>query len=391
MFQPSRRFYPENLKAPAIEVLQTLGDLSDVGAPSVEVRPMPVNLLPIPASTSSPASDVPAPTSVIPGGCPGLSIALRFENYTVDTFGSAQVDAFCNSLKASTSWNQEISCAVTSVLKYPLLASVVVSAYVIFTPEKTDENLFADLITASFYHSTGKEYLKHLFADSFTCSARTPSSPPLLSSREVEDILQEILVEIMDITAPNPESEGNDPTISPSPDTPPTTPLSRSAAPPSSIPTPSPPVTPSVCTYIGTYRLQSVACPGKYIAVFPSCNEKSVVLRRSMQAPGARIHWNLNTTAVDKVGFPAPIASLRNCPVSSRHLTSPSGTRQPTLGGSSWRFQVVPSSSSCGTVNIMANNRLSSAPFLSVGSTCDSFVWSSSGRSTSAEFKAIRA
>lgn len=112
---------------------------------------MPVNLLPIPASTSSPASDVPAPTSVIPGGCPGLSIALRFENYTVDTFGSAQVDAFCNSLKASTSWNQEISCAVTSVLKYPLLASVVVSAYVIFTPEKTDENLFADLITASFY------------------------------------------------------------------------------------------------------------------------------------------------------------------------------------------------------------------------------------------------
>ncbi|KAG7671791.1 hypothetical protein NADE_000561 [Nannochloris sp. 'desiccata'] len=362
MFQPSRRFYPENLKAPAIEVLQTLGDLSDVGAPSVEVRPMPVNLLPIPASTSSPASDVPAPTSVIPGGCPGLSIALRFENYTVDTFGSAQLAT---------------ECFVYSAINLGYVCSNTATECI--------------LNRGCFVDSTGKEYLKHLFADSFTCSARTPSSPPLLSSREVEDILQEILVEIMDITAPNPESEGNDPTISPSPDTPPTTPLSRSAAPPSSIPTPSPPVTPSVCTYIGTYRLQSVACPGKYIAVFPSCNEKSVVLRRSMQAPGARIHWNLNTTAVDKVGFPAPIASLRNCPVSSRHLTSPSGTRQPTLGGSSWRFQVVPSSSSCGTVNIMANNRLSSAPFLSVGSTCDSFVWSSSGRSTSAEFKAIRA
>jgi hypothetical protein len=173
-----------------------------------------------------------------------------------------------------------------------------------------------------------------------------------------------------------PESEGNSTSPSPSP---------------SPSPTPSPPpVTPVVCSYVGTYRLQPVACPGKYLAVFPSCGKKGVALRSSIQAPGSRIRWNLNTTAVNNIGVPAPITSLRNCRGSSLHLTSPSGTRQPSLGGSSWRFQVIPSGSSCSTVNIIANSRLSSAPFLAVSSTCDSFVWSASAGPRT-EFKAIRA
>lgn len=447
---------------------------------------MPLYFPAIPPPTPSPpqrgAFELAPP---IPGGCPGLSIALRFENFTLDTFGSAQRDAFCNALNASSSWKEENSlfaCAVTSVLRYPSpLASVVVSAYVIFAPQNVDKNLSTKVATAAFHRdlllnnlnqstllpaifsnlvsensssvkfvtdcfvysavnlgyvcsntttecfsnrgcfvdSSRNEYLKLLFADSFICSTRTPSSPPRFSPREVDDILQETLVEI-DATAPSPESEETDSTSPPSPrpdnpftspPSPPATPPSSpplsppatppsppftsppgpSATPPSSLPSPSPKVTISVCTYIGTYHLQPVACPGKYMAASLSCTEKGVLLRMSKQAPGARIRWNLNTTAVNKVGVPAPILSLRSCPVSSLHLTSPSGNRQPTLGGRSWRFQVVPSNSSCNTVNIKANSRPSSDPFLSVSSTCDSFVWSSSGNSTSAEFKAIRA
>jgi hypothetical protein len=441
----------ENLEAPAIEDHRTLEGLPEYEVPlsRLEIRPLPVNLpnmIPPPTPSSSPLQGAPAPEDppiVTPGGCPGLSVALRFQNYTVETFGSTQMDAFCNALKTSTSWKHEIFCAVTSVLKYPSpLASVMVSAYAIFAPENAGENLSTEIVTAGIYrdlllnklnqstllpvifsnlvsensssvefatdcsvyssinpgyvcsntetecilnrgcfvNSNGNEYLKHLFADSFTCSARSPSSLPFSSSRVLEFILQEPLAKVSDITAPSPEPEENNSTSpsSPSADTPPPAPPSPSAS------------IPSVCTYIGTYRLQSVACPGKYMAVFPSCNLKSVVLRMSTQAPGARIRWNLNTTAVGKVGVPAPITSLRSCPDSSLHLTSPSGTRQPTLGGSSWSFQVVPSSSSCDTVNLMANSRLSSAPFLSVSSTCDSFVWSPSGSSTSAEFKAVR-
>jgi hypothetical protein len=196
--------------------------------------------------------------------------------------------------------------------------------------------------------------------------------------------MQNILADVMDITsAPTPESEGNSTTSPP--------PSPTSSPPPSPISTPPPsPVTPSVCSYIGTYRLQPVACPGKYLAVFPGCGDKSVVLRTSMQAPGARIRWNLNTTAVNNVGVPSPILSLRNCPASATYLTSPSGdTRQPTLGGSSWRFQVIPSSASCSTVHIVANSRLSNAPYLGVSAKCDSFVWYTSGNSTNTEFKAI--
>jgi hypothetical protein len=425
----SNHMFAAALEGPALGPLLAVNDASDAEAPAAEVPTMLVSVPPFPPPSAPPSPSV-TPSPLIPGGCPGLSIALRFDNYTTESFGSEQVDAFCEAIKSATSWTTT-DCAAT-VIDYPSpLPAVVVSAYVVLEPNGTTDDLSTELITAAYYRdllvnslnqttllpvifsnlssadlvdecfaytsynlgyicsavskecaakrgcfadSRGNEYLKNLFADSFTCVA---PSPPLYSSREAN-----ILVEILDIlNAPVPESE---------PFSPPTPVPSLDSPPPSPISSPPPPVTPSVCTYIGTYRLQAVACPGKYLAVFPGCRDRAVALRSSMQAPASRILWKLNTTTVDEIGVPAPITSLRSCPGSSLHLTSPSGNRQPTLGGNSWRFQVVPSSSSCSTVNLIANSRLSGAPFLGVSSTCDSFVWSSSANGTSTQFKAIR-
>ena len=166
---------------------------------------------------------------------------------------------------------------------------------------------------------------------------------------------------------------------------PPTT--TPSAPSPTPAPAPSPPVTENSCSYYGVYRIQSVKCTSHYLATMSSCTNSTVVLRTLNQVSGNRVRFTLNSYATGKQAKSAPVASLRQCP--GKYLTGPSGTRQPTLGGSSWRYQIVPTGDGCDIVNFISGNRASDQ-YLGVNDACNGFTWYADGNATNTAFRAVR-
>ena len=203
----------------------------------------------------------------------------------------------------------------------------------------------------------------------------------------------------------------------PPPPAPPTPPPKAAPAPapaPVPVPAPAPPLAPPpgpapapppsnvTCTYSGQYLIESVSCPGRYMAFRnekSQCKNSTVMLRTDKQSQGNRKIWKLNASAVSGV-TPKPsdiiaVGRLASCPSSKvTYLAAANGAPTPRLAGSGWKFIITPisASKSCDTISLQATgNNPYVGKYLGYGS-CSSnsqtlFTWGSSTNSTSAQWK----
>jgi hypothetical protein len=149
------------------------------------------------------------------------------------------------------------------------------------------------------------------------------------------------------------------PPASPSPPAP----VPRPAPPPiAPAPLPGPPA--GSCTYIGQFLIESVICPGKFMAFRNEenqCKNTTVMLRTSTQSEGNRKIWKLNGSAVAGV-TPLPssiiaVGRLTSCPNNRvPYLASANGPPSPRLAGSGWKFIIRPidATKTCDIVSLQA-------------------------------------
>jgi formylglycine-generating enzyme required for sulfatase activity len=131
------------------------------------------------------------------------------------------------------------------------------------------------------------------------------------------------------------------------PQPPPAAPLSKSPPPkPSS----------TTCKWKGRYQIESVSCPGKFIAFsVDDCDNNSVLLRTEMQSNPPRTHWNLDASATigSSTVSPSSVVANRTCDKSIyTNLASVSSKPSPRLAGSSWKLSIKPVSGSTSCENI---------------------------------------
>jgi hypothetical protein len=191
----------------------------------------------------------------------------------------------------------------------------------------------------------------------------------------------------------------------PAPPSPPA-PIPRAAPPPvapAPIPGPSPPPpAPPTCIYIGQYVIESVVCPGQFMAYRTEdtqCKNSSVMLRTTKQSDGDRRIWKFGATAVSGV-TPKPtgiIAAgrINSCPTTKvPYLACANGPPTPRLAGSGWKFIVNPIDfGNCSTVTLQAvGNNPYAGKYLGYG-VCTSqtaFTWDSTATVTNNQWKLTR-
>jgi hypothetical protein len=144
--------------------------------------------------------------------------------------------------------------------------------------------------------------------------------------------------------------------------------------PPSSPPPPpprrSPPPPPPVCARLrGQYRIQSVACPTRFLSYAFECPDARAALLTRQQAPGLRTVWTLDAT----VGaFGGVRASSRNCTTNA--LAS---MRALSLGSTSntWRYRFISSRGSCNVFSMAPSSAFGRGLYLGVKNDCTSLFW----------------
>ncbi|KAL4548922.1 hypothetical protein Ndes2526B_g01459 [Nannochloris sp. 'desiccata'] len=168
---------------------------------------------------------------------------------------------------------------------------------------------------------------------------------------------------------------------------------------PSPAPLPgSPPPKPSqsTCKWKGLYQIESVSCPGKFIAFsVADCNNRAVLLRTENQSEPPRTHWKLNAVATLGASTSAPSAVIADrCSNNTQYtnLASAASKPSPRLGGSSWKVVINPvkllGSKTCDglPVNIKAVTGALKGKLLGYEDDCsktDAFTWNSSPPSSS--------
>jgi len=164
---------------------------------------------------------------------------------------------------------------------------------------------------------------------------------------------------------------------------------------------------PAACTYSGEYKVESVACAGKFIAfsIDPksnnACTNSTLMLRTASQSKGDRKIWTLNASAVSGT---TPTASgqvasgrLGNCP-STKYINLAAGNSAPTplLAGPGSKNVIIPvdAAKSCDTVWIQAaGNNPYQGKYLGYGS-CSSqtaFKWEAATSSSATQWKLVKA
>lgn len=141
-------------------------------------------------------------------------------------------------------------------------------------------------------------------------------------------------------------------------------------------PCPSPPPDGTCATKIsGKFRLESMACPEKYIGFAKSCSNTDVNLRTLEQAQGSRTHWYFNGT-VDTYSNLQTVG--RSCKktilASNRDLSLGSGTV-------TWQYRISYPTAECDVISLNAKSGQGKDKYLGVRSDCSSFYWrKSAGR-----------
>lgn len=128
--------------------------------------------------------------------------------------------------------------------------------------------------------------------------------------------------------------------------------------------------TPSCPSYLeGTYMLESIECPGEYIAYAKSCSNNDVNLRTENQAKADRTHWLINTT----IGEYSNIETAgRNC-----RRTILASNRDISLGSgrSMWQYNISHPEKDCNIVNLQAKGGQGKGKYLGVRSDCKDFYF----------------
>ena len=173
---------------------------------------------------------------------------------------------------------------------------------------------------------------------------------------------------------------------------------------PAPSPTPAPvPAPAAACAYVGTYNIESVACPTKFIAYNNdpksnnACKNSTLMLRTDSQSKGARKYWKLQATAVAGT---VPTASAQiavgrtdKC-VDDKYtnLAAANSSPTPRLAGSGWKNRIIPvdASKGCDTVWIQAvGDNPFAGKYLGYGS-CSSqtaFKWDAASSSSAIQWK----
>jgi sulfatase modifying factor 1 len=160
---------------------------------------------------------------------------------------------------------------------------------------------------------------------------------------------------------------------------------------PSPAPVNSPPTKPpqTMCKWNGLYQIESLSCPGKFIAFsVDNCTNNAVLLRTENQSKPPRTHWNLDAVATLGSSTAAPSAVIADrCPGSNgfANLASLSDKPSPRLAGSNWNVAITPvkllGSTTCTglPVNIKAVAGAFKGKVLGYGdcSKTDAFTWTS--------------
>ncbi len=165
-------------------------------------------------------------------------------------------------------------------------------------------------------------------------------------------------------------------------------------------PAPSPSGPTITCIYTGNVLIESVVCPGRYMAFRnekSQCKNSTVMLRTAKQSEGNRKIWRLDATATTGVN-PAPsniiaVGRITSCPTSSvTYLASANGPPTPRLAGGGWKFIITPvnAAAGCDTITLQAvGNNPYTGKYLGYGA-CTSqtaFAWSATGTVTSSQWK----
>ncbi len=154
---------------------------------------------------------------------------------------------------------------------------------------------------------------------------------------------------------------------------------------PSPIPTPTPSPATRQCRYDGVYRIQSVACPGYYLAFSTGdCDNNNIALKTSAQAKSPRANWRLTVIAISGRSTPASAVvaegRLESCKKSKNvNLGAVAGSPTPQLAGAGWKIRINPISfSKCANVRLQAaSGNDNNGKYLSVDCKKKMFSWRS--------------
>jgi hypothetical protein len=170
---------------------------------------------------------------------------------------------------------------------------------------------------------------------------------------------------------------------------------------PAPTPAPAPAPAPAVtCNYDGTYTIESVGCPKKFMAFRTEsgqCNNSTILLRTMNQSKGIRRVWKLDASSTTgTVPTPSAIVAqgrLNNCPTTKYiNLAAANSSPTPRLAGTSWKNRVLPvdATKDCNTVWIQAaGNNPFAGKYLGYGS-CQSqtaFRWEFASASTAIQWR----
>jgi serine protease len=137
-----------------------------------------------------------------------------------------------------------------------------------------------------------------------------------------------------------------------------------------SPPPPQPPLAPTVCARLrGQYRIQSVACPSRFLSYNFACRNRRAALQTRLQAPGLGTVWTLDAA----VGaFGGVKASSRNCTANA--LASARGL---TLGSTSnvWQYRFISSRGSCNVYSMSPRSAFGRGLYLGVTNDCTRLLW----------------
>ena len=137
-------------------------------------------------------------------------------------------------------------------------------------------------------------------------------------------------------------------------------------------------------SYSGTYRFESMSCPGKYLSVSTSCDDTKARLDTAAQAGSdseSRRDWAISANPYKYTN----IVSEGRAGCSKNILAS---NTVPTFGSgaSLWQYKIMPTDT-CSVVNLKAKSGDGKDKFLGVKSDCSGFYWRSGGSGDNAKWK----
>lgn len=155
---------------------------------------------------------------------------------------------------------------------------------------------------------------------------------------------------------------------------------------------PPPPPPQNTCTYRGIWRISPLYHPcEKLYFTFEDkdCKNNTVSLRTMAQIASDpnKATWGLNYDYVagDQVGNPQNVVAIRTCNATTLAGPDPKLDGAPTvaLKDGDYPVKLIPVSSNCLTINIVAANGPDGNNYLTVPNTCGTFAWAAgpSGRS----------